>query len=125
MDMLITIINVVLALGTIALGAFGLFRPKMTMEIIGTAPTNDTGLAISEIRAASGGVWVGAAVGALLIGTPTAYVMLGALWAGATIGRGAAIVLDGANKGQPVVFFAVELVFTIGLLALNLPAMLA
>lgn len=115
-------LNIVLALGTIALGLFGWLRPDFTMNVLGLKTTDETGLGKSEVRAASGALWVGSGVASLLIFTPTAFVMLGALWTGAAIGRLTAIILDGATKGQPVVFFIVEAVFAAALLALNLPA---
>lgn len=124
MDMLANILNIILALGTIGLGLFGWLKPDDTMEYIGTKATDDTGLAKSEIRAASGAVWVASGIGALLIFTPTAFVMLAAVWIGASVGRGTSIVLDRANTGKPVIFFAVEVVFAMLLLALNLPALL-
>jgi len=123
MDFIANGLNILLALGTVGLGLFGLLRPVQTMEYIGVAATDDTGLAKSEVRAASGGVWVGGAIGALLIGSPVAYVVLGALWAGAAIGRGMSVLFDKANSGKPVIFFAVEVVFAVLLLAINLPAL--
>ncbi|MFK7793631.1 MAG: DUF4345 family protein [Devosiaceae bacterium] len=124
MDLLVTGLNILLALGTIGLGLFGWLRPETTMEYIGTTPTDDTGLAKSEIRAASGAVWVGAGVGAILLATPIAYLMLAALWVGASVGRGTSVFVDGANTGKPLIFFIVELVFAVLLLAINLPAVL-
>lgn len=124
MDMIANILNILLALGTIGLGLFGWLKPDDTMEYIGTAPTDDTGLAKSEIRAASGAVWVASGIGALLIFTPTAFVMLAALWVGAAVGRGTAVVVDKANTGKPVIFFVVEVVFAALLLFFNLPALL-
>lgn len=124
MDLLVTGLNILLALGTIGLGLFGWLRPETTMEYIGTTPTDDTGLAKSEIRAASGAVWVGAGVGAILLATPIAYLMLAALWVGASVGRGTSVFVDGANTGKPLIFFIVEVVFAVLLLAINLPAVL-
>lgn len=124
MDMVANSLNILLALGTIGLGLFGLLKPDNTMEYIGTQATDDTGLAKSEIRAASGGIWVASGIGALLIFTPTAFVMLAAVWVGASVGRGMAVVIDKANTGKPLIFFIVEVVFAVLLLALNLPALL-
>lgn len=124
MDMLVNIINIMLALGTIGLGLFGLLKPNDTMAFIGATATDDTGLAKSEVRAASGGLWVASGVAALLIFTPTAFVMLAAVWLGASVGRGAAVFVDGANTGKPLIFFLVEAAFAVLLLALNLPAIL-
>ncbi len=124
MELIATGLNILLALGTIGLGLFGWLRPEMTMEYIGTQPTDETGLAKSEIRAASGALWVGAGVGALLLATPIAYLMLAAVWIGASVGRGTAVFVDGANEGKPLIFFIVEVVFAVLLLAINLPALL-
>jgi hypothetical protein len=125
MDMILTLLNSLLALGTIALGLFGLLRPDQTMAYIGTKATDETGLAKSEVRAASGGLWVASGLAALLIFTPTAFVMLGALWTGAAIGRGTAVLVDKANTGKPLIFFLVEAVFAVVLLALNVPALMS
>lgn len=124
MDMIVPILNSILALGTIGLGMFGLFKPDDTMAYIGAKATDDTGLAKSEVRAASGGIWVASGIAALLIFTPTAFVMLAAVWGGAAVGRGMAVVLDKANTGKPLIFFLVEVVFAVLLLALNVPALL-
>ncbi len=125
MDMIVNGLNVVLALATIGLGLFGWVRPNFTMEVLGLKATDETGLGKSEIRAASGGLWVGSGVFALVLFSPTAFVMLAAVWLGASIGRLTAIIADGANKGQPVVFFVVEAVFAALLLAINVPALLS
>ena len=123
MDTLVTGLNILAALATIILGLFGWLRPAYTMQLLGLASTDDTGLGKSEVRAASGALWVVVGIAALLLFTPTAFVMLGAVWAGAATGRLTAIVADGATRGQPVVFFAVEAVTALILLGLNLPAL--
>ena len=124
MDIIANALNILAALATIGLGLFGWLRPVQTMEYIGTAPTDDTGLAKSEIRAASGAVWVGAGTGALLLFSPVAFLMLAALWVGAALGRGTSVLFDVANRGKPVIFFVVEVAFALVLLAVNLPALL-
>lgn len=123
MDMIANSLNIILALGTIGLGMFGLLKPDDTMAYIGTKATDDTGLAKSEVRAASGGIWVASGIGALIIFTPIAFVMLAAVWGGAAVGRGMAVVIDKANTGKPLIFFIVEVVFAVLLLAINLPAL--
>lgn len=123
MDMIANSLNIILALGTIGLGLFGLLKPDDTMAYIGAKATDDTGLAKSEVRAASGGIWVASGIGALIIFTPIAFVMLAAVWGGAAVGRGMAVVIDKANTGKPLIFFIVEVVFAVLLLAINLPAL--
>ncbi|MBV6657753.1 MAG: DUF4345 family protein [Devosiaceae bacterium] len=119
MDIVIHGLNIAAALTTIGLGLFGWLRPTFTMEVLGLATTDDTGLGRSEIRAASGALWVGAGAFALALFSATAFVMLAGVWIGAAVGRLTAIVADGARKGQPVVFFAVEAGIGALLLALN------
>ncbi|MEM1288283.1 MAG: DUF4345 family protein [Pseudomonadota bacterium] len=124
MEMAINGLNIFAAFATIGLGLFGWLKPEFTLEFLGLAPTDETGLGKSEIRAASGALWVGAGAMALMLFTPTAFLMLAAVWAGAAIGRLTAIFADGATKGQPVVFFGVEALFAIMLLTANAPAVL-
>lgn len=123
MDVIVNGLNIVLALGTIAFGLFGWLKPNDTMNYLGLQPADGTGLGKSEVRAASGALWVAVGLGAILIGTPTAYAMLGLVYVGAATGRLTAITIDGANKGKPVIFFAVEATFAALLLAINLPAL--
>ncbi|MEM6382249.1 MAG: DUF4345 family protein [Pseudomonadota bacterium] len=123
MELLIISVNVLAAIATIILGLFGWLRPDFTMDLLGLKSTDETGLGKSEIRAASGALWVGVGVASLVLFSPTAFLMLAAVWGGGAIGRLTAIVVDGANKGQPVVFFIVEAAFAVVLVALNLPAL--
>lgn len=123
MDMVINGLNILAALSTIGLGLFGWLRPDFTLDLLGLKTTDDTGLGKSEIRAASGALWVGAGVFALLLFSPTAFVMLAGVWAGAAVGRLTAVIADGANKGQPLLFFIVEAVFAGVLLVINVPAL--
>jgi hypothetical protein len=76
-------------------------------------------MGMSEIRAASGALFVGLGMGAILLGTPLAYAMLGFAWGGAAVGRLTSIVADGPSR-QKITFFAVELAVAGALLALNL-----
>lgn len=124
MDLIANGLNILLAVGTIGLGLFGWLKPSETMDYLGIAATDDTGLGRSEIRAASGALWVGAGVASLLIFNATAFVMLASLWTGAAIGRGTAVFVDKANRGKPVIFFAVEAAFAVLLLVINLPRIL-
>ena len=46
-------------------------------------------------------------VGALWLGTPEAYVMLGACWCGAALGRLTSLIMDGAFQ-KKWIYFIVE-----------------
>lgn len=106
------------ALVSIGFGLIGWVAPRYTMDLLGLAPKAGSTMGASEMRAASGALFVGLGLGALLIGDPVAYAMIGCAWGGAAIGRLTSILLDGASR-QKWTFFAVEIV--VALLALGLP----
>lgn len=115
---MIELINIALALVTIALGAIGWLAPRYTMDLLELAPTRST-MGVSEIRAASGALFIGLGLGAIALSTPLAYAMVGFAWAGAAIGRLTSLVADGVTR-QKTTFFAVELTVAALLLGLNL-----
>ncbi|MGR3483909.1 MAG: DUF4345 family protein [Paracoccaceae bacterium] len=103
------ILNILIALASIGFGGYGWLATSKTMEILNTASKPGSTMAESEVRAASGALFVGLGVGALLISTPVAYAMIGCAWGGAAVGRLTSIVLDGAEK-KKIGFFASEVV---------------
>lgn len=115
--MVVDIVNIALALASIGLGAIGWLAPRYTMEVLDIAPGGST-MGVSEIRAASGALFVGLGVGALILATPLAYAMVGFAWGGAAVGRITSILADGATR-KKVGFFATELVVAGMLLSLN------
>ncbi len=116
---MIDLLNITLALVSVALGAIGWLAPRYTLDLLELSPTGST-MGVSEIRAASGALFVGLGLGALFLATPLAYAMVGFAWAGAAIGRLTSIVADGSSR-QKLTFFGVEIVVAGLLLALNLP----
>ena len=113
------LLNILLALVSIGFGCFGWFAPRYTMGLLDLRQGEST-MGLSEIRAASGALFVGLGVGAILLGTPAAYAMIGFAWGGAAIGRITSIVLDPAPTRQTWIFFAVEVAVAAALLLLNL-----
>ncbi|WP_254796921.1 hypothetical protein [Sulfitobacter albidus] len=81
----IDIINVGLALLTIGFGALGWLAPVYTMKTVGLRDRGST-MGTSEVRAASGALFVVAGAGALILWTPAAFAMIGFIWAGARWG---------------------------------------
>ncbi len=112
---MVDILNVLIALVSIGFGLIGWIAPRYTMDQLGLAAREGSTMGPSEMRAASGALFVGLGAGALLIGNPTAYAMIGCAWGGAAIGRLTSILLDGASR-QKWVFFAVEI--AVGVLAI-------
>ncbi len=112
-------LNTLFALLTIGLGLFGWLAPRYTLSALDLT-MGDTTMGMSEIRASAGALFVGMGVGALILATPTAFLMLGACWIGAGVGRLTSIILDGTNT-KKTTFFAVEAVVGIAAILTNLP----
>jgi predicted membrane channel-forming protein YqfA (hemolysin III family) len=83
------------------------------------APNGST-MGLSEIRAASGALFIGLGLGAIFLATPLAYAMIGFAWGGAAVGRLTSIVADGDASRQKITFFVVEAAVAATLLAINL-----
>ncbi|SMX24434.1 DUF4345 family protein [Boseongicola aestuarii] len=113
------IINILLALASVGLGAVGWLMPRYTMDLLDMAPTNST-MGLSEIRAASGALFIGLGLGAIILNTPLAFAMVGFAWGGAAIGRLTSIVADGDASRMKITFFAIEAAVASTLLAINL-----
>ncbi|MEL6511612.1 MAG: DUF4345 family protein [Pseudomonadota bacterium] len=116
---MIDIINISLALFSIVLGLFGWLAPKYTMEVV-DLQRGATTMGVSEIRAASGALFVGLGVGALVLGSPAAYAMIGFAWGFASIGRLTSIIADEAPTRKTWGFFACEAAVGATLIGLNL-----
>lgn len=101
------LINYALAALSIGFGTLGWLFTSYTMRTVGLADTGTT-MGRSEVRAASGALFVGLGVGALMLDTPAAYMMIGAAWGGGALGRLTSLVLDGRTR-RKWVFFACEL----------------
>ncbi|WP_237072634.1 DUF4345 family protein [Pseudaestuariivita rosea] len=115
---MIDIINIVLALFSIALGLFGWLAPRYTMKAVDLQP-GETTMGFSEIRAASGALFVGLGVGALFLATPAAYAMVGFAWGFASVGRMTSIILDGATR-KKWIFFGCEIAVGVILIGINI-----
>jgi hypothetical protein len=79
------IINIIFALASIGLGLFGWLAPRYTLDTL-DLQAGPSGMGPSEIRASAGALFVGMGVGALVLGGPVAYAMLGFCWLGAAVG---------------------------------------
>ncbi|MEO1550444.1 MAG: DUF4345 family protein [Pseudomonadota bacterium] len=119
---MIPILNTAACLLTIGFGLIGWLAPRYTLETLNLATTGGVKMGLSEIRAASGALFVGLGVGALVLGAPLAFVMVGCAYAGAALGRITAIVLDGAQSPMAYGFFAAEVALALWLIGANLGA---
>ena len=113
------LINILLALTSIGLGGFGWLAPRYTMAVLDLETAGST-MGVSEIRASSGALFIGLGLGALVLGSPTAYAMMGFAWAGAAIGRLTSIAFDAAPTRRTWGFAATEIAVAALLLVINL-----
>ena len=113
------ILNPILALLTIAMGAFGFIAPRYTAAALDLTP-GDTTMGLSEMRASVGGLFVVMGVAALLLGSPTAYAMMGMGFLGAATGRLISCLVDRPAESKAWVFFAIEAAMAAALIPSNL-----
>ncbi|WP_246039833.1 DUF4345 family protein [Sulfitobacter sabulilitoris] len=111
-------INIALAIVSIVFGAMGWLAPRATMDTL-DMQDGATTMARSEVRAASGALFVMAGVGALWLSSPDVFAMIGFIWAGGALGRATSLLLDGTLR-KKWVFFAVELGVAALALTINL-----
>ncbi|MEM1374836.1 MAG: DUF4345 family protein [Pseudomonadota bacterium] len=100
------LINVIIALFSIGFGLFGWLAPRYTMDVVDLRDGGST-MGMSEVRAASGGVFVITGLAALLIGSPAAYLMAGLVWGGGATGRLISLIFDGQTS-KKWWFFGIE-----------------
>jgi len=111
------LLNILIALVSIGFGLVGWVAPRYTMDTVGLRQGDGT-MGLSEVRAASGALFVGLGVGAFLLGTPGAYAMIGFAWGGAAIGRATSLLLDGRST-KKWTFFGVEAAIAVLAVAIN------
>lgn len=114
------IINLLAMLATIGLGAAGWLYPRWTMQTL-DLKTDGSAMGVSEVRAASGALFIGVALAAIIINQPLAYAMVGFVYAGAGTGRLTSIILDKPEGNKAAIFFATEAAIAVWLIAANLP----
>lgn len=84
----------VAAVLSLLLGLYAIVSPHGALRLVGLSLDPGRVEAISEVRATYGGVFTGISLAALLTGSSTAFLVLGAGWAGALVLRLASSVVD-------------------------------
>ena len=104
---MIDTLNILIALMTIAFGAFGFIAPRYTASALDLeiGPSN---MGLSELRASVGGLFVAMGLFAIWSGLPMAYAMLGVAYTGAAIGRLMSIFLDKPPFKKAMLYFGLE-----------------
>ena len=111
---LLEILQIILAVGTIATGLVSLIRPRSVQGFTGLSAPGPRG--VTEIRAILGGAFVGLGLAPLVLGVPAAYQMLGIVYLVIAVARIYGILLDKSSEGSNWISLAVEIVAGIILL---------
>ena len=114
----VDLINMALGFMTVLLGMIGWLVPRWTMRQLDmyAGPTN---MAYTEVSAASGCLFVGLGLGAIILNDPLAWGVLGLAYAGAAAGRVTSIFRDNAASRQSWTFFGTEAAFAAWLIFVN------
>ena len=105
---MIDIINIALAVLTIAFGAFGFLAPRYTAGALDLEPGKTT-MGLSELRAGSGGLFVAMGAWCLIdIQNPIPFFALGVAYLGAGAGRVLSLIFDAPPRRKVLLFLAFE-----------------
>lgn len=91
---------------SIAAGLLGLIWPRTVGRVIGIHIPGRLGL--SEVRATYGGLFIGAGLAVVLVGSRDAALVLGAAWAGAFLARLVSFVIDQSRTRENLAGLAIE-----------------
>jgi hypothetical protein len=91
---------------SVAAGVLGFLWPHQVSKVIGLGLPS--GLAISEFRATYGGLFIGAGIAVLMIGSSDAASVLGAALAGAFVARAASVVIDRSRSKENIAGLVIE-----------------
>ncbi len=107
---LLSILQILGAVATIATGLLAAFNPKGIEGFTGLTAPGARG--ITEFRSVFGGAFIGLGLAALLIGTPDAYRTLGAMYLAIAVLRIISTVIDKSGGVQSnIISLVIEIVF--------------
>ena len=109
--MVLEVLQIIAALGTIATGLISLIRPRSVTGFTGLNPNGPRG--ITEIRAVLGGFFVALGIAPLILATPEAYRMLGIAYLAVAVVRTVSMVLDKSVEQSNIISVVVEIVFDV------------
>lgn len=89
-------------------GCFGLVRPQRVSAVIGLHLPGRLG--VSEFRATYGGLFIGAGLAVVMLGSREAALVLGAAWGGAFVARAISVVIDRSRSKENAAGLVVEAV---------------
>ncbi len=107
--MVIQILHVIAAIGTIVTGLVSLLRPRSVTGFTGLSAEGGRG--ITEIRAVLGGFFVALGIAPLLLSATAAYQMLGIAYLGVGLARAVSMFVDKSVVQSNIISLAVEIIF--------------
>ena len=91
---------------SVAAGVAGLLWPYRISRTIGLQLPSSLG--VSEFRATYGGLFIGAGLAVLILGSRDAALVLGAAWFGAFLGRALSTVVDRSMSKENLAGLVIE-----------------
>jgi hypothetical protein len=107
--MILQILKVIAAIGTIVTGLVSLIWPRSVTGFTGLSPAGGRG--ITEIRAVLGGFFVALGAAPLILKDPAAYRMLGIAYLAVAVVRAASMVIDKSVVQSNIISVVVEVIF--------------
>jgi hypothetical protein len=107
--MLLTILQIVVAIATVLTGLISLVAPRGIKGFTGLDAPGARG--VTETRAILGGAFVGLGLAPLILQTPAAYVMLGIVYFAIAVARALGMALDRSLERSNWISLAVEIIF--------------
>ncbi len=107
--MLVRILQIIAACGTILTGLVSLIRPRSVRGFTGLSAEGPRG--ITEIRAVLGGFFIALGAVPLVLAEPATYRMLGITYLVVAAVRAVSMVLDKSVEQSNLISLAVEAVF--------------
>ncbi len=92
---------------SIVAGCLGLIWPRRVSAVIGLQLPGNLGL--SEFRATYGGLFIGAGLATLILGSRDAALVLAAAWGGAFLARAISLVVDKSRSKENIAGLVIEL----------------
>ena len=107
--MIVKILQIIAAIGTIVTGFISLFWPRAVRGFTGLSA--ESGRGITEIRAVLGGVFVALGAAPLILNAPAAYQMLGIAYLVVAGTRAISMFVDRSVVQSNIISLVVEIAF--------------
>jgi hypothetical protein len=109
--MIVRILQIIAAIGTIATGLVSLIRPRSVTGFTGLSASGPRG--ITEIRAVLGGFFVALGAIPLILNVPETYLMLGITYLVVAVVRTASMIIDKSVMQSNIISVVAEIAFGI------------